>query len=691
MPPFGESREAQDIRRLGPEQVDVEQRKWSEMQQSVERLRDHPLMPQLERVAVQAQSVLQRIVMMENMPGSEAMVSRGWQELGQMYNEAVRIRASMLGDGVRVSMGIEPGVPLQDGMVQRLRAAFQADGNQAMRSVVEMLEPFARGLGVNPNDVQANRVMPGNIFYLRDAEGVLRINHRSVTQAYEALTQVSASVVSQLNPQQQEVLEGMRRSLAQLEQVDPVRSDLAARYRLANSHQTDMRPLRMVAAVGATFISGLGLAMGLKSGNITWPTWLWGGIAALSINPDLLKGQGFQTMKGLAFMGQNDAQMVLRQIDPVYGPLAIAEAVALRTRKPDVYAQLTRSQTGVTRVQLERLVGSSDSPLLRVMDKVPDVDRGTVLNVLAKPSSRDEMQIMQRYVQNRNQVQPTFTPDARASMGATPMGLVAANRSFGPMGQMPPQFPGQVPPQMRPPMPGQMPFQMPGQIPGRMPPQIPGRMPAYAPGAPFPVQAQPPRFPQYGPSPSHWMITGNGAMMPAPGSLPAWPNPQIAMPGQSPRYNMMPPVLELGPYVRQDQVRPIYGPVPNTPPQAWQLINTPRQPTPDGPIQVMSMPEAGPFRFENPNLALNRLIGPKPPPQPRRIPLGPNLFYTGPVYYSWQGRPTFLPQQPIRNYPPNRGFHALVAGKYPFPGIYPPGGLPPMGPPPPAPGWPPHN
>ncbi len=446
-PLFGETRSAKKMRKLGPESLNDEQQQWELMRKSLDRVRNHPLMPELQRVGIQAQAKFRLIAMHMNMPNSEARVMQGWEDIGNLYNQACELRAKMLTDGIRAAMNIAPGAPLKDCIVQQLHDAFLTDNvggthdpdgsmenNKEMKGIVKSLEPYAKGLGVDPSDVQLNRHIKDNIFYVRHPSGRLEVNIQAVASAYKELDMVSGSVVSRLNPRQLQVLQGMRLALAQVEMIDPVRAELAARYGLNASDPSANKPLRLVGALGGSLIAGLGLVMAFKKGGtLTWPTFLWAGVAAFCINPDLLKDRAFHTMKHLEFMKDPKMQAVLHQLPPKEGAAALMEIQALNGKGKTKLQQLLREKT-FSLLQLEQLTGDTTSALYQVMKRVPDTDRVLVLRTLAAPQNKDEAQIVGKYLLARGGI-PDFVVNTRVALPASPMAIYRRPASAQRQGQ----------------------------------------------------------------------------------------------------------------------------------------------------------------------------------------------------------------------------------------------------------------
>lgn len=407
----------QELASMTPERLDQERDRWQILKQSVEAMRNHPLMPELERIGAQAGSLWQRNAMLINMPESGEQIVENWRRMGELYDRASELRARMLGARMQSVLGAEPGENgnLRDSSMDRLNTLFSVDGNNAnssMNAVNRTLSTYLRGLTADPNEVLAGNNRDAH-FYSRQRDGQLRVNWRNVDLARRNIDMIASNPLGQMNPGQQELLRQMRAGIQQVEQIDPVGAAMASWRNSVPRREVDYRPLRFMTAIGASLITGYGLYLGNKNG-FTWPTALWAGIAAISVKPDLLRDSTYHSLQRMSYLGDPSTLNMLQRggVSGDRGAAIMEELQELQRTNPSGVQALIRSNRPVTMAQIGVLTEGRNTPLVQALARMEnDAQRNAFLHTFLQTRSRDDQQILREFVRGRDRIQPQLQPN----------------------------------------------------------------------------------------------------------------------------------------------------------------------------------------------------------------------------------------------------------------------------------------
>ncbi len=398
----------QELAGMGPDRLESERSRWAELKMSVEAVRTHPLLPELERIGAQAATLWQRNAMLMNMPDAGEQISRNWEQMGELYQQAMELRARMLGTRLQSTFGLAPGSDPREDIMDRLNTSFSVpEGtNSSMRAINRTLSTYARGLTADPSAVLDGSARDAH-FYRRNRNGRLMVDWNRMEAAYRNIDMIAASPASAINPEQRQLLQQMRSGIGQMEAIDPVGAAIADWRRSVPVRQTDYRPIRFLTGVGASFITGIGLIMGAKHG-FTWPTALWAGIAALSINPSLARSNTYNAVRRLSYLNEPQIQNVIQHsgLSGDRGAAAIEELHELgRGENRSQLNALIRGNQPITMAQIGQLTDGRNTPLVEAMARLgSDEERKLFLQSFLQSRSRDEQQITREYIRGRNQV-----------------------------------------------------------------------------------------------------------------------------------------------------------------------------------------------------------------------------------------------------------------------------------------------
>jgi hypothetical protein len=406
--------QGQELASMTPERLDQERDRWQLLKQSVEALRNHPLMPELERIGAQAGSLWQRNAMLINMPESGEQIVENWRRMNELYNRASELKARMLGTRMEAVFGADGAQggqgSVRDSAMDRLNTLFSVDGgtaNGSMNAVNRTLSTYLRGLTADPNEVLAGNSRDGH-FYGRRRDGQLGVNWRNVDLARQNIDMIARSPMAQMNPDQQRLLQQMRDGIQQVESIDPIGAAMANWRRSVPRRETDYRPIRFLTGIGASLITGYGLYMGNKHG-FTWPTALWAGIAAISVNPDLLRNSTYHSLQRMSYLGEPSTLNMLQRggVSGDRGAAIMEELQELQRTNPAGLNALIRRNQPVTMAQIGALTEGRNTPLVQALSRMEnDMQRNAFLHTFVQSRSRDDQQILREFVRSRDRIDP---------------------------------------------------------------------------------------------------------------------------------------------------------------------------------------------------------------------------------------------------------------------------------------------
>ncbi len=400
----------QNFEALGPKKVEQERAKWQQLKDSTEQLRDHPLRKELAEIGAKAARIWETNVMLMQIPNSGEQILKNWEKMKELYGQAMDVRARMLGTSMQVSFNADPRVSLRDTVRDDVHTNFAIEGsnnNSSLRSIEAVVQKYAAALTVDPQALQSGAQR--SIFYRWNAKtNRYQVDYQAIRKARTEIASIKGSKIAALNPKQMEILGKIEIGIDQIAQVDPVGNQLDRWRNAYPQTQTDMRPLRLMSALGGALITGVGLIMGYRTGNFSWPTALWAGVTAVSINPDLVKSGSYNSLKRLEYLNDPTTQNVINKshLTGDKGAKVVEEAQALNRSKRGNIAALLKSGKPLTLAQMSEIIGEENTPLLQTMASLNDKERAELLKILSISKNRDDQQIVREYIRARDRIEP---------------------------------------------------------------------------------------------------------------------------------------------------------------------------------------------------------------------------------------------------------------------------------------------
>ncbi len=248
-----------------------------------------------ERIKTKSGAVLMRIEQMQNDPNGADGVTAALETLKELYADAIEMRAEMFPDKMRKEMGLEPGADIEGALSKGLDTLGSMQSKDG-RNIGEELGKIAKGLSDEPVDVLSAQNAKSRYWELDRKTGFPSIKPRQVSEDEENLQQIKNEIsTTQTFEQHKELGETIKKlelGIAELKRVDPAKT-ATYEWQIANApRKMDTKPLRVLGILGGGLIGGLGLGHALVKGHdVTWPTVMWAGVAAYSLNPTMFQGK----------------------------------------------------------------------------------------------------------------------------------------------------------------------------------------------------------------------------------------------------------------------------------------------------------------------------------------------------------------------------------------------------------------
>lgn len=249
-----------------------------------------------ERLPVKGGSVLMRIEHMQNDPKSGADdIQKALETLKELYEEAVEMRAEMFPDTMRKAMKLEPSADIEEELGKGLEE-LQGHEGKNQQSLGNELGEIALGLAQEPADVLAAGNTKSRYWFMNRATGFPDIKQYQVAEdqkfVLQAEQQLKGTQTIKDHPEIQETINRIKTGLLEIRKVNPTMTAMYD-WQVKNApRKMDTKPLRVLGILSGGLIAGLGIGHSLATGkDLTWPTAMWAGVAAYSLNPKMFQGR----------------------------------------------------------------------------------------------------------------------------------------------------------------------------------------------------------------------------------------------------------------------------------------------------------------------------------------------------------------------------------------------------------------
>lgn len=370
--------------------LDAELARWAEQDRLS--VTNHPKEADYRRVSGQAQSLLQRMSVALTMPGGGQILEQEGQKLAELYEQAVTIRGEIAKAQINASPVTEKDI---EDATAHLPENFAS-------SITRDLGSLNDAFGVNPADTLTGNP-EGNKFFMA-FRGKTGVNFEQVDKARKTLEKLREAGAS--NPALATLANKFEANLQRVEATDPFR---AAQHRWYQEHVvgqklTDGKPLRILGTLVGGFITAIGIGQTVFSENheLSPATVGWGLATALFVRPDLIKGGSSRVLDQIAALGNPHIHdLIAGGFKGPEGRSAFEELQEIRGADPAALKALLKSEQPITIAQIGALTGGTNTPLLRVLSRIPENRRRDALSTFGGSMSNDERELMGQMIEAR--------------------------------------------------------------------------------------------------------------------------------------------------------------------------------------------------------------------------------------------------------------------------------------------------
>lgn len=396
-----------EIAALTPDSVSTMEARINAEKQTIERIIDptHPEYQNYLKLSAEAQSTISRGQLAMQM-GQGELALQSLQNLQDIYKAIVPIREQMVlrNMGQTTSLG-GLSLPLQMDVFRETPVGQSTMGQKAIQG----LEKMSSMLLANPEDFSTPQEFSKNSFFLRSPNSVA-VDFAKLNATEKALKQFESARI----PGMEGTISSLRSGLNSLRAVDPIRSGWNDFHQRLEGMRgtTNLRPLRILGFLGSGLLATFGLGVSIVTKQApTWPTYMWGGITALTLNPKLARnftsdGPTLNALDAARKLQEPSIQYLFRPgaFSGDIGAQAIGEMQALK--QSNALRPLLK-QDGVNMAQLQHIAADSPALLQAMRGLSSDSERKQALQTLAT-ANQDQSDFMGEMVRIKPLVRPSI-------------------------------------------------------------------------------------------------------------------------------------------------------------------------------------------------------------------------------------------------------------------------------------------
>lgn len=320
---------------------------------------EHPRYNEYLNLSKDASDIFYSAMRAFNMPDDWQKFTDAFDQLKELYARAMEIRASMLPSSIAKAIEVQSGDTIESTLTRLIDPIKET---RLIPSDAKKLEDMARGLAVDPADLLSGGNIQGNRYYDK-ANSEIFVRLGTVAKDKELIAELRRNVLPGV-PELEPILKKLEDGLAQLEAYNPGRTQMfnwAMNFK-DTMHHMDTRPLRLMFALGGALLSGVGLATNLITGSpVTWPTFAWAGVAAYSMFPDFMAGNGGEERAFIAQFTKPEMKELMKHLN-VKAFEELQDARGNPARKK-LIAQLSTSSESLSPAQIGALTSGQNTPL----------------------------------------------------------------------------------------------------------------------------------------------------------------------------------------------------------------------------------------------------------------------------------------------------------------------------------------
>lgn len=388
-----------ELGRINQSALDAELMRWVEQDKLA--TEGHPKEAEFKRLSEQAKSILGRMSLSLAMPGGLAGIEQGAEQLKEMYERAVTLRAEIAQDNIRQSFGVQPGQDLQTVLESDIEKATASLGTGFQNAVGADLKNLSQAFSINPADTLQGNVA-GNRFFT-NLQGKTAVDFDQVDKARTSLNQLREA--GRTNPALAALADKFETGLRQVEATDPMRG---AHHRWYNEtfagKKMDTKPLRILGALLGGLVTTFGIGQTIFSENheLSPATVGWAAATMFFVNPSFLRSNGTRALETITELGSptvND--IVSAGFKGKAGRAALDELQEIRKNNPTALKALMKSEQPLNMAQISELTDSPTSPLLTILAKMPEGKRALALRQFGKSMTDDEKEFTGQMLEAR--------------------------------------------------------------------------------------------------------------------------------------------------------------------------------------------------------------------------------------------------------------------------------------------------
>lgn len=374
------------------------------------KIEGHPKEAEYVRISEQAKATIGRMTLALSMPTGFPILEQAAEQLKELYEQAVIIRAEIAHENIRKSFGVSPGQDLETTLEAEVEKATEVLGSGLAKPITDDLMNLARAFDVNPADTMEGSV-DGNKFFMA-------FNHKTGVN-FEQVDKARARIdrlrqAARTHPELAALAalaDKFEAGLQSVEASDPARLAHHKWYQETFAgKRTNWRPamtlLRLLAA--PIFAVGLAQTAMSKDHTVSPATVLWGGILIL---PGMAWDNATRVIDGMYALGSKHIhELVALGFKGVDGKAAFEELQDICKTKPSLLKSLQKSDKPLTMSQIGMLTDGKETALTKVMAKIPEDKRAAALQTFGRAMNDADAEYVGGMIAVRGGVDPSVTP-----------------------------------------------------------------------------------------------------------------------------------------------------------------------------------------------------------------------------------------------------------------------------------------
>ncbi|MSR67856.1 hypothetical protein EXS65_03490 [Candidatus Peribacteria bacterium] len=284
--------------------------------------------PQFQKMGVLGRGIIARMEAAQKRQDGADAVKALMEELGDLYKEAIVIRANMFPDVMKKVTGVKGKMTVDEALIKNFAPLLDSD-NKDLQSIGKDLSLMAVGLAENPADV-LGRSAKSRYWYNRGS--IPDIKQEAVDTDIQRIQSIGNSKVlrdfvkdpANNNPKSGQLFQAITstmKGLQELKRINPVEAMRHAWKKNTAGNSMDTRPLRALGLIGFGGLAMVGVAYSLISKSpINKLTLTYAGLAYFVSHPDALDPAAKKAIAAFDQFNQNDLKFIRK-----FTPAAIEE------------------------------------------------------------------------------------------------------------------------------------------------------------------------------------------------------------------------------------------------------------------------------------------------------------------------------------------------------------------------------